>query len=65
VPQVNGEIVRVLLFSVAQLALIALAFAVGRVSGRFNADFDCDVAYLSGHVDGYNKAVFDSGEVFE
>jgi len=34
------------------------------VAGR-HVDRECEMAYLTGHVDGYGKAVADGGEVWE
>jgi hypothetical protein len=50
-----------------ELFAITVGFIAGRIVGRImdrNAtDRECELAYLSGHVDGYTKAVVDSGEV--
>lgn len=47
------------------LIIAAIAFAAGTVaqvfaSGR-DIDRECDRAYLTGHVDGYGKALHDAG----
>jgi hypothetical protein len=50
--------------------LIAAGFigvAVGAIFGMFivgrHVEWECEQAYLTGHVDGYRKAEDDSGEV--
>lgn len=47
------------------IAIGIVALAVGTVAGMILAsrhfDYDCEISYLSGHVDGYNKAVIDCG----
>ena len=44
-----------------------LTFTTGFLFGFMVAvrhvDLECETAYLSGHVDGYGKAMFDAGEV--
>ena len=50
------------------LAAAALGLLVGRIATRRSdqerCDHECEVAYLTGHVDGYRKAQDDSGEVW-
>ena len=43
----------------------ALGFLIGTMFGRSTVERECEVAYLTGHVDGYGKAMDDSGEVWE
>ena len=49
------------------IAVAVMAFSVGATFGIFiiarHYDLEREQAYLAGHVDGYNKAVVDSGEV--
>ena len=49
------------------IALVVMAFAFGAAFGIFvvarHYELEQEQAYLAGHVDGYNKAVADSGEV--
>ena len=44
-----------------------LAFTTGFLFGFMVAvrhvDLECETAYLTGHVDGYGKAMLDAGEV--
>ena len=44
-----------------------IAFTIGTLFGLWIAgrhiDLECETAYLTGHVDGYGKAMFDAGEV--
>jgi hypothetical protein len=50
-----------------ELAVIIVGFVAGRLTERYlsraRRDHDKEMAYLTGHVDGYSKAVADSGEV--
>jgi hypothetical protein len=43
----------------------AIAFAAGTIAqvfaSRRDIDRECNHAYLTGHVDGYEKAMFDGG----
>lgn len=63
VPQVIGETMEMLWLIAVQTLTAVLWFWVGHMRARRNVDAECEIAYLSGHVDGYNRAVFDSGEV--
>ena len=49
------------------IAVAVIAFAFGGAFGIFvvsrHFELEQEQAYLAGHVDGYNKAVLDSGEV--
>jgi uncharacterized membrane protein YeaQ/YmgE (transglycosylase-associated protein family) len=46
---------------------IIVGFVAGRIAGRMldknRHRSEVDIAYITGHVDGYSKAVADSGEV--
>ena len=50
-------------------AIVSFIFglSIGMIAGLFLAgrhvELECETAYLSGHVDGYGKAVADGGEV--
>lgn len=44
-------------------ASVVIGTAVGLMFGLRHVDAECEKGYLAGHVDGYNKAVLDSGEV--
>jgi len=48
------------------IAVIVMAFSFGATFGIFvvsrHYELEQEQAYLAGHVDGYNKAVADSGE---
>ena len=51
------------------LAIVSGIFglSIGMIAGLFLAgrhvELECETAYLSGHVDGYGKAMLDAGEV--
>ncbi len=47
----------------AALVCLAVGFAIGvRATGR-HIDHQCEVAYVTGHCDGYTKAMHDYQEV--
>jgi hypothetical protein len=52
---------------VSELLTIIVGFVTGRLAERYlsraRRDHAQEMAYLTGHVDGYSKAVADSGEV--
>jgi hypothetical protein len=54
--------VDVLLVVTLQIVASVLWWMGGKAHERRKLDVECELAYLSGHVDGYNRAVFDSGE---
>ena len=41
---------------------VSVGTIVGMLFSARHTDQQCEIAYLSGHVDGYTKAVEDSGE---
>ena len=49
------------------IVVAAIGLSVGCIFGMFligrHIELEVERAYLSGHVDGYGKAMFDSGEV--
>lgn len=44
-------------------ASLVIGTAVGLLFGLRHVDRECEKGYLTGHVDGYEKALFDLGEV--
>jgi hypothetical protein len=50
-----------------ELLTFIVAFVAGRLAERYlsraSRHHDKEMAYLTGHVDGYSKAVADSGEI--
>lgn len=51
-----------MLFAVSSIGF-SFGAIFGIVMGVRHLELECEKAYLTGHVDGYNKAVADSGEV--
>ena len=47
----------------AAILTFTTGFLFGMLVGVRHVDFECETAYLSGHVDGYGKAMLDAGEV--
>jgi hypothetical protein len=51
------------LFIGATIVAVSAGTILGMLIASRHIDEECEMAYLAGHVDGYSKAVADSGEV--
>ena len=47
----------------AGILTFTTGFLFGMLVGVRHVDLECETAYLTGHVDGYGKAMLDAGEV--